>query len=43
MHEALNAIHAAEHKGGAVALRVLHDGQTVFVAINLGKGAGNQG
>ena len=43
VQEALNAIHSAEHKGGAVALRVLHDGQTVFVAINLGKGAGNQG
>jgi serine protease Do len=43
VHEALNAIHDAEHRGGAVALRVLHNGETVFVAINLGKGAGNQG
>ncbi len=43
VREALNAIHAAEHKGGAVALRVLHNGETVFVAINLGNGSNNQG
>jgi serine protease Do len=43
VHEALNAIHQAEHKGGAVALRVLHNGETVFVAVNLNKGPDNQG
>ncbi|MDA8048907.1 MAG: Do family serine endopeptidase [Rhodospirillales bacterium] len=43
VQEAVHAIHTAESRGGAVALRVMHDGQKVFVAINLGKGAGKQG
>ncbi len=41
--EAVKAIHAAESRGGAVALRVIHQGQKLFVAISLGKGTGNQG
>jgi serine protease Do len=41
--EALNAIHAAEAKGGALALRVVHQGQTAFVAIDLGNSAGKEG
>ncbi|HTU54634.1 MAG TPA: Do family serine endopeptidase [Acetobacteraceae bacterium] len=43
LDEAVNAIHAAERKSGAVALRVLRHGQTVFVGIDLGKGAGGEG
>jgi serine protease Do len=41
--QAVHAIHAAESRGGAVALRVVHQGQKIFVAIDLGKGTGNEG
>jgi serine protease Do len=35
--EAVSAIHAAQHGGKAVALRILRDGQAAFVAIDLTK------
>jgi len=41
--QATGAIHAAETRGGAVALRVMHQGEKIFVAIDLGKGTGNEG
>lgn len=43
VHEAVNAIQAAESRGGAVALRVVHNGEKIFVAIRLGNGPGNEG
>ena len=42
VQQAVKAIHTAESRG-AVALRVMHDGQEVFVAINLGNGGAKQG
>ncbi len=36
--EAANAIHAAVRNDHAVALRILRDGQTTFVAVDMGKG-----
>jgi serine protease Do len=35
--EAVSAIHAAQHGGKAVALRIMRDGQAAFVAIDLTK------
>ena len=43
-HEAVDAVHAAIKNGGTVALRVLHQGQMLFVAITpdtSGGAAGN--
>lgn len=41
--QAVKAIHAAESRGGAVALRVVHQGQKIFVAISIGNESGNAG
>lgn len=38
----INAIRTAESHGHAVALRIIHNGQTAFVAINLGNTGGNK-
>ena len=38
-NEAVKAIRAAANKDHAVALRILRDGQTAFVGVDLGKGA----
>ncbi|MGH7187914.1 MAG: Do family serine endopeptidase [Acetobacteraceae bacterium] len=43
VQDAMHAIHAAESRGGAVALRVMHNGEKIFVAIRLGNSAGNEG
>lgn len=43
VQEALSAIHEAERKGGVMALRVLRHGKAAFVAIDVGKGAGDKG
>lgn len=43
VQDAMQAIHAAESRGGAVALRVVHKGEKIFVAIRLGNSAGNEG
>ncbi len=41
--EAAKAIHAAVRKDHAVALRILRDGQTAFVAVDMSKGASDEG
>ena len=42
-HDAVDAVHAAIKNGGTVALRVLHQGQMLFVAITPDSGTGGSG
>jgi serine protease Do len=41
--QAVNAIHAAARAGHAVAVRILRDGHTEFVAIDMTKGDHSEG